>query len=250
MSALLRGDGPGAERSMEIERPLAVIETDLFCRGCGYNMHTQRVWRDPRLGVMVCRCPECGLHESADVASGIGNMWSRQFGQFILALWLCVVTVGTYWAVYSLSYAQIGYVALSQTTPDRISSIEIDSMKAVCLAFETIESFWLATTISLLLLHHKRAWGYVGVAIPLMALVWTLFVQPLRPPGPLAQGWQPAISLAQIGCYQISGFLLGAALGRSVVRKIAAYALPPWAIRAMAFLWLSEGKELPAQARK
>jgi hypothetical protein len=259
MSSALRGDGWREERAESIremtmekpaEKPLGVIETDLFCRTCGYNLHTQRVWRDARLGVILCRCPECGTHESAEVASNIGTMWSRQFGQFVLALWLCVVMAGTYWAVSSLSYAQIGYMTLNQATIDRATESERIVAKAICLGFEAIAGFWLATTISLMLLHRNRAWGYVSAALPILALVWTLVLQETRPPRVTLEGWASILNLAQIVSYQMSGFLLGAALGRSMVRKIAAWALPPWALRAVSFLWLLEGKELPAQARK
>lgn len=45
--------------------PTSTIETDTFCSACGFNLHTQPVWRDPNLNILLARCPECGQHHPA-----------------------------------------------------------------------------------------------------------------------------------------------------------------------------------------
>lgn len=68
--------------------PVGVIETDAFCDGCGFNLHTQKVWRDDRLGLAVCRCPECGRHHAAGTRTTAGNAWLRRAALAGLIAWL------------------------------------------------------------------------------------------------------------------------------------------------------------------
>ncbi len=67
--------------------PVGVIETDSFCDACGFNLHTQKVWRDPRLGFLVCRCPECGQHKPAAERTTAASAWLRRLGILGLLIW-------------------------------------------------------------------------------------------------------------------------------------------------------------------
>ena len=75
--------------------PLAVIETDAFCERCGFNLRSQPIWRDERLGLLVCRCPECGGHQSATGRASALSPWLHR-----LALLLTIA-----WVALSLAYA-------------------------------------------------------------------------------------------------------------------------------------------------
>lgn len=80
-------------------RPVAVIETDLFCEACGFNLYTQRVTRDERLGLLVVQCPECGAHQSAHLRVTAGQKWLQRLGLLGLLMWLGVVVgllIGTF----------------------------------------------------------------------------------------------------------------------------------------------------------
>lgn len=80
-------------------RPVAVVETDLFCEACGFNLYTQRVTRDERLGLLVVQCPECGAHQSAHLRVTAGQKWLQRLGLLGLLMWLATVLgllVGTF----------------------------------------------------------------------------------------------------------------------------------------------------------
>ncbi|MDB5300946.1 MAG: hypothetical protein JWO87_2609, partial [Phycisphaerales bacterium] len=53
------------ESEAQVGPVISNIHTDTFCESCGYNLHTQAVVRDERLGLLICRCPECGRWAAA-----------------------------------------------------------------------------------------------------------------------------------------------------------------------------------------
>ena len=76
------------------QRPLArytQLETDLFCENCGYNLHGQPVNRDERLGILLCRCPECGRFHPAGYRTTATSVWLSRFAAALLGFWLLVV---------------------------------------------------------------------------------------------------------------------------------------------------------------
>jgi hypothetical protein len=99
-----------ARPMLPLEPPiLGFLETDLFCRRCGYNLHGQRVWRDGPLGILVCRCPECGTHESAG-RSGIEQLWMSRGTMILVLLWSAMLIGGFATAWQTLADAQWDYV--------------------------------------------------------------------------------------------------------------------------------------------
>src|SRR4051812_19229538 len=68
-------------------RGVSVVETDAFC-DCGYNLHGQVVWRDEGLGILVCRCPECGRHAAAGRFTGIHSAWLHRLSMALVILWV------------------------------------------------------------------------------------------------------------------------------------------------------------------
>jgi hypothetical protein len=88
--------------------PVAVIETDAFCEGCGFNLRTQAVWRDERLGISVCRCPECGRHHAAGMRTTAGSAWARRAALGGLLAWLIIqllFVVGVFFSFVGFSAA-------------------------------------------------------------------------------------------------------------------------------------------------
>jgi hypothetical protein len=76
------------------QRPLArhtQLETDLFCEHCGYNLHGQPVNRDERLGILVCRCPECGRFHPAGHRTTATSVWLSRFAAALLGFWTLIV---------------------------------------------------------------------------------------------------------------------------------------------------------------
>lgn len=78
---------------------LGQIQTDMFCEGCGYNLFTQAVIRDPHMGILVCRCPECGKFSPAGIATDAANRWKHAMGgwlaliRFLLVAYLLVMAL-------------------------------------------------------------------------------------------------------------------------------------------------------------
>jgi len=95
-----------AELLLEFDRQPAVayIETDRFCDGCGYNLRTQPVRREPRTDLLVSRCPECGRFQPARDGTTAGRVWLRRLGTLLLLVWIMTV-LGT---GFGLAAAQVG----------------------------------------------------------------------------------------------------------------------------------------------
>jgi hypothetical protein len=100
------------------QRPLEKhvrIEADLFCANCGYNLHTQPVVRDERLGILVVRCTECGRFQPAGVASNATRVWLSRLATIILAVWIIGVTGFAIGAGFGMGGLQVAHVELLTT---------------------------------------------------------------------------------------------------------------------------------------
>jgi hypothetical protein len=64
------------------------IQTDAFCESCGYNLNTQAVTKDERLGILICRCPECGRFSAAGKSTSARQPWLNRFGVALLIVWI------------------------------------------------------------------------------------------------------------------------------------------------------------------
>lgn len=104
----------------------SVIETDTFCEGCGFNLFTQPVWRDQRLGILVCRCPECGRHQHATGRSTVGTVWLNRLATAALLAWvLSVVMFVIAVFVFLVSHHAVAEDALTfmrMETPDGLEA--------------------------------------------------------------------------------------------------------------------------------
>lgn len=90
------------------------IQTDAFCEGCGYNLHTQAVTRDARLGILICRCPECGRYAAAGQATPASRVWLNRLASAFLATWALFLLV--LFATLSLFLGMIAYGNLMSRT--------------------------------------------------------------------------------------------------------------------------------------
>lgn len=91
-------------------RPLdryAQMETDVFCEGCGYNLHGQPVSRDERLGLMICRCPECARFHPAGHGTAATSLWMSRLASWLLMLWVLTVLTVTAFVVIGLGAMQV-----------------------------------------------------------------------------------------------------------------------------------------------
>src|SRR5438093_4740973 len=88
----------------------ARLEVDVFCVECGYNLHSQTVVRDERLGIFVCRCPECGRFHPAGVGVTATTTWAARLATMLLAFWVLIVLFALFWVVIGLGAVQVAFV--------------------------------------------------------------------------------------------------------------------------------------------
>ena len=116
--------------------PIAVIETDAFCEDCGFNLRTQKVWRDERLAISVCRCPECGRHHAAGMRTTAGSAWARRAALGGLVVWLIVQLA----FVVGVFFAFVGFAALLNPLAAVLSPVAL----AVLLGYSYCKRFTAA----------------------------------------------------------------------------------------------------------
>jgi hypothetical protein len=85
----------------------ARLETDTFCVECGYNLHSQAVVRDERLGIFVCRCPECGRFHPAGVGVTATKPWANRLATALLVFWILIILFALFWIVMGLGAIQV-----------------------------------------------------------------------------------------------------------------------------------------------
>ena len=86
-----------------------VLETDVFCQTCGYNLRSQPVTRDDRLGIFICRCPECGRFHAAGTGVTAASLWTARIATSLLVIWVLVVLSALFWIVIGLGAIAVGH---------------------------------------------------------------------------------------------------------------------------------------------
>src|SRR6185503_7723206 len=86
------------------------LETDTFCLECGYNLHSQAVVRDERLGIFVCRCPECGRYHPAGIGVTATRTWLNRFATLLLFFWILIILCALFWIVMGFGAIQVVFV--------------------------------------------------------------------------------------------------------------------------------------------
>ena len=239
------------ELSAEIgpQTPVGNVQVDAFCAHCSYNLFSQVVSRDQRLGILVCRCPECGRFSAA------GNMTtaSQRLAQR-LATGGLVVYIGFLLGVLALAS---GILLATQGTylDDRFRNEfeRTDHRQDVAtwpeLVGAAITASALGGVLATFCWHWRRGWRYIAaiVPVPLGILAWRLWT---------AQGYfvaqKPALMSWGIGALglivglQIAGIIAGEALGRPIARIGLQLLLPARLRQYLGFLWFVDGKMPPS----
>jgi hypothetical protein len=268
---------PFAERGEQLEEQMSEIETevgpvighlqaDTFCQGCGYNLHTQAVMRDARLGILVCRCPECGRFAPAGLATTAARVWLNRLILLLLVFWmlfivalfaLCTTFLGI--AAYghvmnNVRFSQVGvpkapgrsvYVyAIYTPQPADKDAAERQLYEQVAMALLAVALGTITGGLfSVVLWHLKSSWR---------ALAW---IPPLLGCGIAAVAWvnDPwAVLIWRWGlCWIVAYYFLesaavgaGLLLGRPIARGLLRILLPPAPRQHLAFLWTVDGKRI------
>jgi len=236
-----------------------MIETDRFCDQCGYNLRTQSVRREPSTAVLMARCPECGRFHAAADATSATRPWLRRLAGFLLTFWILLV-VALILAIGVLEFAMFAGVADELTghrrvgntyemyvrygPGDRDYSLFMGFVLAGCVGLGLLTG-WITTVACT----HWRKYGYyvLVLVLPLLAFVCCLWLWYEECPQHL-HSWAKGYALLFMWVEMVGG-AIGVLTGRPFARGIVRVVLPPRWRGPLAFLWIADGKELPAGKR-
>ncbi len=265
--------------------PVAYIETDRYCEGCGYNLRTQPVRRDARTRVLLCRCPECGGFQPVREGVTAGRVWLQRLGTLGLFVWIVTILA----AVFGLGAAQVGltYASVDELTTYRQVTVpgptqsqpagggtttiiiggqrittsgsgttttyrrevrESDPLDRLFIALMQGISFALGFVLLLLavvVFHHWRRWGYLVPAVLVPIVTGVLAWYIWSVECPHLIDWAEPTFVRQAAA-NLAGGLTGILLGRPFARLLVTLTLPGKLRQVLAFLWLADGKPPPA----
>ncbi len=89
---------------------VAMLEVDVFCVECGYNLHSQPVRRDENLGIFVCRCPECGRFHPAGTGITAISPWLRRLATILLIFWILIILTAIFFICMGLGAITVAHV--------------------------------------------------------------------------------------------------------------------------------------------
>jgi hypothetical protein len=238
------------EGSLDIglQTPVGTVAGDGCCAHCHYSLYSQKVLRDERLSVLVCRCPECGRFTAADALESRPSRAAKLlYGNFVAAQGL--VTFGMVaMLVYLLFGMQDVYLEFSsrsvRVTPagpqyaQTLVHAQTLVPKVTILAF----SILLALLLALTLVGYGWRWRslrrlIVGlVLIPGASLLaFSLRRQVGRSVPTAVEPLEEALFC--IGAIQLAGFILGEVFHRSIYRLLLRIFLPMALRRYLTHFW-------------
>ncbi|UCG33438.1 MAG: hypothetical protein JSU68_02160 [Phycisphaerales bacterium] len=254
-----------SDRSNNGAAPVAVIDLDRFCDGCGYNLRTLPVYLDDRTGIPVVRCTECGRYQAASDGATALRPWLNRLTA--LFLWAWVLTVFSGFVLIVLGEGALAYATLDELTVrggattqiinntvirtwQRMGPLEVDTAyRDYWLFISGIygSSFLLAFTGGMYLMivvPHWRRVAYTGVVLAVPLLVGLVVAFSWNEQAPHLFGWGLTYVAAHAGV-QVLGGVLGVVLGRPAARMLVRLVLPASIRPRLAYLWLADNKPFP-----
>jgi len=98
--------------------PTTFITGDRLCASCGYNLIGQAISREPHYGLLIARCPECGVTAAVQEYPLLGR-WAHRWALVLAAVWLLLMVAG--WVGTSGMLMGLG-LAASETAAQPYSS--------------------------------------------------------------------------------------------------------------------------------
>ena len=251
-------DGPVIVDLPSASRPVGQIQTDAFCEGCGYNLYTQAVTRDERLGLLVCRCPECGRYAVPGRATDAGRPWLQRLGAVLLVVYILFLLYGIgfglagLWAVHAAHLEDVerpvvvtrpGNMTAGIYSYRRSANFEADWMAMVLSA---AVGYALGSFIAIFFCHWKRR-AWLAVAIPLLLAVAVHFVWVRTSSGLTTHverlgRWNSF----QHATVQVAGLFLALLIARPVTRGFLRLMLARPLLPYFANLWLADDLKPPS----
>jgi len=262
--------------SLENLPAVAYVETDRYCDGCGYNLRTQAVCRDPRINILLCRCPECGrFHAATDVVTA-ARPWLNRLSTLLLFIWIVIVTHGAV-GIVVLEFASTAISVDELITRQRIpvttapaSTVRRRSARAnliymapyrykysmrkmtrelkAFIGFVIGGSFalgFVGATFLMVIFYHwrKRYYFIVVLTVPVLIGISAYYIWKIDA-HEIMESILPYILANTIA--QLLGGLVGVLWGRPFVRLLLCIFLPPRLRQYLTFLWLVDGKQFPS----
>lgn len=222
---------------------IARFELDAFCETCAYNLRGQEVWKDERLGLLICRCPECGTHQPANQSLPSKRLWVKWFTPAVLIVWITIVfgmhaaAMGIIGATWGGATEVVYHAAQGFGGEDALLLLSLLGSANALIGF-------MLALFSAIAFGH---WPTIGRIV--LAVLW-----PCVPFGVYLFGWlyvkdeQMGMAAPQVlllaSIVVIAG-IVGALIGRPVARLAVRVFLPRGMRQGMAFLWTCDGMKPP-----
>lgn len=258
-SAISSTAAGGSHLPFELFPEVSSVETDRFCDSCGYNLHGQTVRRDPRLEILLSRCPECGRFQAVADGVSIGRKWLRRLTVGLLLVWVAGAVMG----FIALTAGQVGVnLALFDELTRTHSTVvqPATSGTALTYQFQTVvksdyddyellmattgvASFGLALLVGALAVvvtHHWRRRAHYALVIGQALFVAVLVDSLWSLQAPDLAGWAIPYICLYAGL-RLFGGALGVCSGRPLARGLVRMVLPPRLRPPLAFLWTCDG---------
>ena len=242
------------------------LETDLFCHGCGYNLHGQIVTMDERLGFLVCRCPECGRFHPAAMGVSATRPWLARLG-VLLASMMLFTALGVF-GLAGLFLGMASYAHLDSYTQrvyqnNSYGSNSIRELRVpnpseygtsyyqelltrwrLFAGFSALVAVGLGMFCAVILWHASPVRRWAVLVFPFVVAVLTYGTWALNENIDHVFTYSVerlfAYSLLNVIC-MIFGLLSGRAITRGLLRLF----VPPRLRQHVNFLWLCDGKTPP-----
>lgn len=263
--------------------PLACVELDRFCTGCGYNLRTLPVHRDQATDILLIRCTECGKFQPANDATTVARPWLHRISGIFLGVWMLVLTVVfiqlnvlqgvisfgtleelTTWreidgsttsastaprtiTVNGMTIVYAGNVRIRGNTSYIPSPRENFSDYGFFMTLMISGSFLLAFIVStgaVVVFPHWPRVAYAAVALSMPVIIGGIVTYGWSQGAPLLLGWGLRYTALHAGVQMLGG-LTGAFIGRSAARLVVRVFLPPGVRPRLAYLWHADGKPYP-----
>ena len=254
---------------METETTTPIIghvQADAFCDGCGYNLHTQAVTRDERLGILICRCPECGRFAPAGNLTSARTVWLNRLGLGLLITWILfllgffgLLTLFDGVTAYGFTQVEVEFRPVTATTtvawPGGYQYQLRPPPQSDAEAYRRRVDQIMVTTIAILLgciaggavsvcMWHVSGWRVlVGFLPPFIGVGFTLVTWINDPTAEFVQD----VAFTHMGWIfsaECVGVLFGLRFGRPVARAALTILVPPRPRQHLSFLWTTDGKTL------
>jgi hypothetical protein len=240
--------------SVAAPTPVSMVETDVFC-DCGYNLHAQPVWRDERLELLVCRCPECGRHAAAGRFTGVHSAWLHRLSTTLVVVWVGFLLLtflfligwtGAWPGMHIerfVTYNPVTTVAGAVPTEYVLDFRQIESYEqrdvqhfvGLAVLMAAINGLALGVAAAVFLWHLRRRVYLLALApVPIALIVYFLWQDSRMTP---AVGTWMVQRLLAYTALQSACVLAGIAIGRPVTRFVLQLLLPARLLQHLAFFW-------------